>query len=99
MSIRPKKQPNANEIQCAKRITDYDIKIAVKEKKLAYRACLGTGDVRKYTEYRGKQRIVKGMIKESNETMWTEFEEELAKNFNENQKLFYGKIMNMRKPR
>ena len=76
-----------------------EIRVAVQNKKQAWKEYLKTMGVGKYEVYKEERVKVKILVKRSKETQWKAFGQKLAAAYYENQKMFYGALKQMRKPR
>lgn len=76
-----------------------EIEEAVKRKKKAWKTYLSSKSQDNYDKYKTERIKVKNQIKTGKEKSWTEFGKKLTESYNENQKLFYNTLKQMRKPK
>ena len=76
-----------------------EIEKAVKGKKKAWKTYLNNKTQDNYDKYKTERIKVKNQIKTSKEKTWTDFGNKLTETYNENQKLFYNTLKQMRKPK
>ena len=71
----------------------------IKEKKRAWKKYLANKNQDNYNKYKEQRRKVKDIVKINKENTWKEFGNVLAKNYTDNQKLFFGTLKSFRTPR
>ena len=74
-----------------------EVKRKVKEKKDAWKKYLASKNLEDYEIYKVKRKAAKEEVRKSKQNEWEKFGEKLEKDFNDNQKLFWGAMKRCRK--
>lgn len=75
------------------------LKVEVNEKKMRWKNYLSDKTTEKYNHYKEQRIKVKELVRLSKSEAWEEFGRFLEESHNENQKLFYRTIKNLRRPK